>query len=455
MKKYIVYLFALSMSFAPIHNAYAFSMTKGELIQIGSKGGALIKSNGGKLFKLSAIGIGIEGGRIATGAAWSWCKNNQKKCKDKIGDAYEVICDLTNCEVERKEEIEDESGQCIIRYGKNKQTLSAFLASQTRTEDRNASVVNYYPADDTHSELQKAGQSAINSANKNFSNWTYLHGYYNMGITTTYKKTGESIHQKSRYYAQIWIKCGGQSDDDKKLSDSELEELAKKIAKNMDDDDIKNYYNYDYGDITINNHKYDGDEINNETNIEKQCTENSCNEISKEIEQDINNKKYDIDDVNEQNCTMENKKYVSCNVKKDGDDDDEENNTTNNTTNNTKKDDDDDPYKCGTTDLTKKICNFIDWSKSDDYDDENDKLKIKEHDEDEPNTKVDFNGACPAPYIVDISFEAGFMGKIEYDFMLLNTPELCEFLDDWVEPIIYVLGPLHAIYILGGNRENV
>lgn len=454
MKKYIVYLFAFSMSFAPIHNAYAFSMTKGELIQIGSKGGALIKSNGGKLFKLSAIGIGIEGGRIATGAAWSWCKNNQKKCKDKIGDAYEVICDLTSCEVERNEEVDDESGQCIVRYGSKKQTLSSFIASVSTTEDRGAYTIRYYSKDETVKQLKENAKHAINSANKDYSGWVFYHGTYRLFFTTTDKPTGNTADGSDIYYAQTWVKCGGQSDDDKKLSDEELEELAKKIAKNMDKDDIKNYYNYDYGDITINNHKYDGDEINNETNIEKQCTENSCNEISKEIESDINNKKYDIDDVNEQNCKMENKKYISCNVKK-SDDDDEENNTTNNTTNNTKKDDDDDPYKCGTTDLTKKICNFIDWSKSDDYDDENDKLKIKEHDEDKPNTKVDFNGACPPPYVVDISFEAGFMGKIEYDFMLLNTPELCEFLDDWVEPIIYVLGPLHAIYILGGNRENV
>lgn len=448
---------SLLMIFTPAYSAYASMLpAKGQIAQIGKKGGALIKTGAGKAVKVGVIGVGIEGGRMVVGAAWSWCKNNQKKCKDKIGDAYELICDVTSCDVEHKD---DSDGQCVARFGDDKQTASGFLSSKTRTLTQGDFTREYTPSDNAHEDLIERGKRAISSSNKNYPEWVYYHGEYNMIIKSTHNKTGTSTTGKSEFYVRVWVKCGGLDDDERKISDKELTDLAKKIAEKMDDDDIINYYNTDYDDVTINNNYYYGDDIDNETNIDNQCQNNSCNEISKEIENDINKRKYDIDDVTPENCKMEENtgKYIACNMKIENEEEDNSNkegDTTNKDTV-TKKEDEEDPYKCGTTDLTKKICSFVDWSKSGDYDDEDDKVKIKEDEEDKPNTKVEFTGTCPAPYEIDISLDAGFMGTIDYDFVLLDTPKLCTFLDDWVEPIVYVLGPLHAIYILGGNRENV
>ncbi|STZ08294.1 Uncharacterised protein [Moraxella caprae] len=443
------------MIFTPAYSAYASMLpAKGQIVQIGKKGGALIKTGAGFAKKIATpVGATVTAGTFA----WDWCKKNQKKCKDKIGDAYEIICDVTSCDVERKD---DSDGQCVARFGDDKQTLSAFLSSQKRTVTQGGITTQYIPVDDAYEVLEKRAKSAISSSNKGYKDWVYYHGQFGMNTKSTYAETGAHLYSGgAQYYVQVWVKCGGLDDDDRKISDKELTDLAKKIAEKMDDDDIKNYYNTKYDDIIINNNHYYGDEINKETNIDKYCESNACNEISKEIEQDIKDKKYDIDDVNERNCTIEQStgKYIACNMtikNEEEDNSNKEGDTTNKDTV-TKKEDEEDPYKCGTTDLTKKICSFLDWSKSGDYDDEDDKVKIKEDKEDKPNTKVEFTGTCPAPYEIDISLDAGFMGTIDYDFVLLDTPKLCAFLDDWVEPIVYVLGPLHAIYILGGNRENV
>lgn len=448
IKKLLVYLTCLLATIAPIQ-AYAINLSKGQIIQMGKQGGAYIKTAGGVAMKIGGFAK-----KFTYAGVFAYCMKNQKKCSDFIDDAFEFACeklsgDEDNCTISRKEEVDDESGQCIVRYGSKKQTLSSFIASVSTTEDRGAYTIRYYANSETTEQLKLNARRAIKSTNKNSSDWGFYHGTYRLFYTTTDKASGNTVDDSETYYAQTWVKCGGQSDDDKKLSDSELEELAKKIAKNMDDDDIKNYYNYDYGDITINNNHYDGDEINNQTNIEKQCQQYSCNEISKEIEQDINNKKYDIDDVNEQNCTMENKKYISCNVKKS--DDDDTNNNQDDTTNNqdnTKKDDDDEPHWCKTSDLTKEACEFFDW-----VDDEPEKpknTKVDVEDEEEKlldDDMINIMKSCPA----DIEFSVSMLGQsMEFE---ISTMPFC-LVAKGAKSYIISAGTLSAIFILAGVRRD-
>lgn len=442
MKKPFVYLSCFLFAIAPVQS-YAIDLSKPQIVQMGKKGGAMVINGAGQAFKYAKLSR-----NLTPYGAGAWCILNWKKCKDYIDDAYELVCEKADvCDFNRKE-TEDESGQCIVRYGSKKQTLSSFIASVSITEDRGAYTIRYYAKSKTTEKLKENARHAINSANKSSDDWVFYHGTYPLFFTTTDKPTGNTSDGSDTYYAQTWVKCGGQSDDDKKLSDSELEELARKIAKNMDDDDIKNYYNYDYGDITINNHKYDGDEINNETNIEKQCTENSCNEISKEIESDINNKKYDIDDVNEQNCTMENKKYISCNVKK-SDDDDTTNNqddTTNNI-NNTKKDDDDEHW-CKTSDLTKEACEFFDWVDDEPEKPKNTKVDV-EDEEEKPldDDMINIMKSCPA----DIEFSVSMLGQsMEFE---ISTMPFC-LVAKGAKSYIISAGTLSAIFILAGVRRD-
>lgn len=442
MKKFLVYLTCILATIAPMQ-AYAINLSKGQIIQMGKQGGAYIKTAGGVGMKIGGFAK-----KFTYAGVFAYCVKNQKKCSDVIDDAFEFACeklsgDEDNCTISRKE-TEDESGQCIVRYGSKKQTLSSFIASVSTTEDRGAYTIRYYANSETTEQLKLNARRAIKSTNKNSSDWGFYHGTYRLFYTTTDKASGNTVDDSETYYAQTWVKCGGQSDDDKKLSDSELEELAKKIAKNMDDDDIKNYYNYDYGDITINNNHYDGDEINNQTNIEKQCQQYSCNEISKEIEQDINNKKYDIDDVNEQNCTMENKKYISCNVKKS--DDDDTNNNQDNTTNNqdnTKKDDDDEHW-CKTSDLTKEACEFFDWVDDEPEKSEDKKVDIEDEEEEKlDKDKIDIDESCPPDEHIKLSMPWGYSTTIEFTYK-----PYCDFARN-LKPYMTATGAIVAMYIVG------
>lgn len=451
-KKLLIYLTCFLATIAPIQ-AYAINLSKGQIIQMGKQGGALVKSGGGKFLKLSAVGIGVQAGTYATGAAITWCKNNQKKCKEIIGESAELVCEIVagneECNVSRKEE----DGKCIFRYGPEKQTLSAFLQSRsTSRTDGVGTTREYSSSEDSSSQLQSYAEGFAKSRGYKAPNWVATHGYYNMNIKTT-SKSGHVTNSKSQYYAQVWIKCSDLSDDEKRLSDDELKDLAKKIADNMDDEDIKNYYNYDYGDITINNNRYDGDDINNQTNIDKQCQNHSCNELSDDIQNDIKQGKYDIDDVNKDNCTMEENtgKYIACNITVKNDDEDNTTNTTNQgDTDKGKKDGDGDsePHWCKTSDLTKEACEFFDWVDDEPEKPKNTKVDV-EDEEEKPldDDMINIMKSCPA----DIEFSVSMLGQsMEFE---IDTMPFC-LVAKGAKSYIISAGTLSAIFILAGVRRD-
>lgn len=437
----------------PSYSAYASGISKGQIISIGKAGGAMIKTAGGIARKYGTpVGATITG----VGTAWSWCKNNQKKCKDIIGDVADIVCDDNECTANRKDDGDD--GQCMIGYDfeKNQKrhlTLSDFVSElNSKTKIVSVYTIYYQSNDYTSSDLERAGQSRLSLA-KSAKGWVYYddvfrHDYKTV-ITDTQKQFGNISSSQS--YVQVAIKCND-TDDDKRLSDDELNDLAKKISERMDNGDITNYYNTEYGDIIINNRKYDGDEINQQTNIDNKCQNNSCNELSKDVENAVRKGKIDIDDVNEKNCTLEKNtgKYIACNIDIDKDSDDSD--TTNNkddddTTNNTDTKKDDDEIKCDSSEFHKKVCDWIDWTQKDLDAQDDGKAEIKDLSKDLEldDDKIKFGRACPSGPVVNISF-AGV--SVSHD---ISYEGLCGAFEK-MRPFVIGIGSIVSVMIIGGRR---
>ena len=80
--------------------------------------------------------------------------------------------------------------------------------------------------------------------------------------------------------------------------------------------------------------------------------------------------------------------------------------------------------------------------------DDNTKIDVKDDTPEPTNANIDFKATCPPPYEVNISLYG-----IDINFTLLDTPEVCSFLHTWIKPIMLVIAPLQAIYILGGRND--
>ena len=112
------------------------------------------------------------------------------------------------------------------------------------------------------------------------------------------------------------------------------------------------------------------------------------------------------------------------------------------------KTDEDETINCDATGFHKKVCDFIDWYQDDDGLDDNTKIDVKDDTPEPTNANIDFKATCPPPYEVNISLYG-----IDINFTLLDTPEVCSFLHTWIKPIMLVIAPLQAVYILGGRND--
>ena len=201
---------------------------------------------------------------------------------------------------------------------------------------------------------------------------------------------------------------------------------------------------------TINN-KSDT-EINNiiekyitEIEINNYCSNGGkCDELSKDFADEVFKKldKYDIDKIDRDNCEVKNNKIVSCRNARIDKDSDDDNQTQK------EKSDEDKTINCDATGFHKKVCDFIDWYQDDDGLDDNTKIDVKDDTPEPTNANIDFKATCPPPYEVNISLYG-----IDINFTLLDTPEVCSFLHTWIKPIMLVIAPLQAVYILGGRND--
>lgn len=289
--------------------------------------------------------------------------------------------------------------------------------------------------------------------------------------------------------------CG----DKRKITDDELEEYFKKIAKG---DDITNIYNYDYSDnsITVNGEKMDGNDLNKRKNdFDKNYRDKN---LSKEATDKMKRKKkdYDIDDINDKNCDKNEqgeydkcgsdrekekeldeycKKYPSekicqerqkeketdehceknpqdsyCKAREDAKKKKEQEEKLcklNPEHSSCKKDEDkkdDDKF-----DLCKAIpllcdlplSDIIDWFKKEPTDDTKIDIDTPKIDID---TNINFGGSCPANVVVPFGF-AGF----SVDVTVMDWSKLCWMLSTYLKPLVIALSSYQAVRILGGQKE--
>lgn len=383
--------------------------------------GAVVRTAAGHYIKVAskkalAGSLFVVGGYGANFAA-NYCKKNKEKCKDILGDTVEYFFD-------------DDNNDCPS--GQKRRVRIQGL---------------YYKDFETACNLVPTSKVVVNSANYQFTGSRKVENQgYNDRRTCNVGYLHQSTKTEQFFSVQMSQSCYDETD----ISRQENEELAKKIVEHLSDDDVNQI---------INNYSK---EI--EINIDKYCaTAGACAELEQAFGDEVmNNKgKYDIDRINKDNCEVKNNKIVSCdNAKIDKDDDDsdtprdgDDGQDGQDGDDSTKPKDKDKPIKCDSSPFHKKICDFIEWTQTDD-DPPDTKLDIEKPDtpkNKDPN--INFVGSCPAPYTLDFVIDFGFIGSKEVSITLLDTPKLCNFLDTWVKPIMLVLGPLHAIYILGGSRE--
>lgn len=455
------------MIFTPAYSAYASMLpTKGQVVQMGKKGGALVKTGAGV-----AVKVGKVGRALTPVGVMGWCFANKKKCEDYADDAYEIICDLTSCDVEHKEEDEDPVDNCNFLYGYelsynstrttkpiSQLYLPAWGGLYRTLEQAENPVKREAKQRDAEIKIRDLdlGSRTSQSALKQYCR-TLPVGYaqpidYMSNQSYDLIKNGDRISNQVIIKFRYLVKYADddQKNQSKRLTNDELNSLAKKIADQMDDDDIINYYNTDYDDITINNYHYYGDDIDRETNIDNQCQNNSCNEISKEIEKDIQNKKYDIDDVTPANCTIEEStgKYIACNMTIKNDE--EENNTnkegdtTNKDTNVTKKEDEEEPHFCKTSDLTKEACEFFDWVDDEPSEKQDKKVNIEDEEEEKLNkNRINLDEGCPPDQHISVSMPWGYSTTIEFTYK-----PYCDFARD-LKPYMTATGAIVSMYIVG------
>lgn len=114
--------------------------------------------------------------------------------------------------------------------------------------------------------------------------------------------------------------------------------------------------------------------------------------------------------------------------------------------------DGDEPLFCDSSEFTKKVCDWIDWTQTEHDEPEPDsgKVDIKDKSEDLSidNDRIDFSNQCPAPTPINTSV-GGFPVSTE-----LNYQPLCDFFT-MLNPFVVGMGGISsALIIAGGARRG-
>ena len=112
--------------------------------------------------------------------------------------------------------------------------------------------------------------------------------------------------------------------------------------------------------------------------------------------------------------------------------------------------DDDKPLFCDSSEFTKKVCDWIDWTQTEHDEPDAGKVDIKDKAEDLSidNDRIDFSNQCPAPTPINTSV-GGFPVSTE-----LNYQPLCDFFT-MLNPFVVGMGGISsALIIAGGARRG-
>ncbi len=430
-----VFVFSLVLIFVP---TYAHA-----LFWLGAAKGMVVRTTAGQLFKVGSkkafAGAMLMAGAKGLDHSWEIAKNYCKKTK-KCDEAVESILGIDD----------DDTGCVGVIYflgsGNKSTNLDDIVTAEVNKAIENAR--KYYPTTQYVSHSQDFSD-LINNANKRIderkestvqTTSTNIYSYRKQQIIDTTVTAGNStISRKVAYSVGVTASylCNDDIPDDKKQEmQTEKEQIKKeqlqKIVNNLSDDDVT---------YIINNY---GDDIE----IQKYCSENACDELSKEFGDDVTNNKgkYDIDQINKQNCVVQNGKIVSCdNAKLEKDEESQENtedeSNTEETTDKTNCDDNASAFH-------KKVCEFIDWYQDDGLDDEQDtKADVKDLSDDLKidDDRVDFGRVCPSGKTVVISFAGVAITKE------LSYQGLCDAFSK-MRPFVIGIGWIVGAMIVGGRR---
>lgn len=425
----------------------------------------IIGAGGRMLVKGATFGTAVTSTGVILLKAVEWCAKN-KKCRDKFGDALELLLD------------DDNDGKyrsfCVAAVYDNGDyvSLKNYLNSRKRALHGNTEYVGLV--------TDKSKKEALAMADKRIKQLlpTSGAGYHKwrqqdvLNLEVDFEQVGGSMSYKDTLRKSYFIKC----DAPITINNDNKEQIIKQVINNLSDDDTNQIINYYYND----------NRIEFEQNIDKLCQQGACDEVSPELEKKIRDGEQDVDKVNKQNCKANEKGVlVSCDKDfeltsppdkkpkkeckprkkqpknpnqlsleleddKDTDkdtkdkceplDDDKDNDKEKG------KDKDEPPIDCNSNKMYKELCKFMDWA--DDEADEPKQEKVKVKDTEADNTdkdKIDIRHVCPPPENITLSV-VGYTTTIVFDYK-----PYCDFAFK-IRPYMVSAGGLMAMYILSGRR---
>ena len=442
--RFAAFVFSFILIFSNVSYAYI-----APLFQIVARGGLLARTTKGAVKIAKENKRGILSFLFTLGSS-GYCAKNKKICQEIFGESWDILEDMLGVDDDDNVDGQCTSPKIYYRAGNyqgydKKSAINDAIDKDFKAKYRNNSSVNYeligYKSDDMNriqslfddksAKIDK--KSHINLAKRNVNKKSSFKDFISMNQVTYTVKAKYSNGNTSTFDARasfavdLALDCyADKIPDDEK--DEQIKQIINQTINNKSETEINNIIEKHITEIEINNYCSNG---------------GKCDELSKEFANEVFKKldKYDIDKIDRDNCEVKNNKIVSCRNARIDKDSDDDNQTQK------EKSDEDKTINCDATGFHKKVCDFIDWYQDDDLDD-NTKIDVKDDAPEPTNANIDFKATCPPPYEVNISLYG-----IDINFTLLDTPEVCSFLHAWIKPIMLVIAPLQAIYILGGRND--
>lgn len=392
--RFAVFVFSVLLIFSTTY-AYAVAWVPAAVGGIVNMGGKFLK-------------VANKKGLLGHSATWvaGYCTANKKKCLEALGE----VGDLAEDWLEEDQESDYSGLVFVTNQGgprasfNNPSDMCKHSLSNVYTQTTYVNVDDHWVYDKGTKDY-KAGDYVVCKGDVKF-----LGGALNAhGISS-----------------DGWVEAK-QPNEDTKDKEQQKQEQIQKIINNLSDTEIN---------TIINNYS-------TEIDIDKYCNESgSCDELSKEFGDEVtkNQNKYDIDKINKANCLVENGKIVSCdNAKLEIEEENEETDTST---------DEDEKTFCDTSDLTKEICEYLDWV--DDEPEEKEDQKVEVEDEEEKpldDDIIDVDKTCPPPEEIHITMPWGYATTVVFDYK-----PYCDFAEK-INPYMVATGGLMAMYTVAGVRR--
>lgn len=392
---------------------------------------------------------GVEWGTQMGKAGYNYCKANKSKCKDWFGDVVDIFLG------------DDDDGSCVTRFSfrhyERKQTASGFYFSSLDRYKLQNQNHEYKPSPNWQKHFDDAIEATKNKKSSS-KDWVWFRTFY----VPYYEIMSEGGYEYPRAMTvNLYKKCDISDDEKRQYEDERFSDFFDRIKDRLDRDKEEEILNHP----------------SNQPIIKKYCEGfGACIEMEMDFKKEYEKNKddYDPDKFDEKTCKMRNGKIQSCDgakKKKDGsdgstgtDDKDKKDDEDSDDKDKDKKDDEDsddkdkdkkddggdgESAKCKDTDLTKELCEFLDWVDDEAKEPKNTKVEI---DDDKGKTRLDDDlinvlKNCPA----DIEFSVRMLGQ-SMNFEV-DTMPFC-LVSQKVRPYIVGAGTLSAIFILAGVRRE-